>query len=318
MRDLQAGEKRWRVMRLAVGSLTAVLVSVAIAHAATPSNDDYLSSTPVLTARFHDTVDTRDAGEQQGETLSCDGKAYGKTVWYDVLPPTTSGLRLVASGYDAVVAVYEYDRATGDIGRPVACRDAGKGTTEELDLRPPALEQGKAYTIQIGGAVVDGAARSGVLDVDLELYGDRDGDGVLDASDPCPAVAGTRNGCPPELSGTPRLAIAGRKLMLLEWAGLPRGADVRAVCHGCGRRGVSQSVRVAAGGLARFRAFAGVSSRRSAVLDVYATLPAAGPGPYRYGAIGKHARYRFGSGSFRWAMRCLAPGSTTQEMTCPR
>jgi hypothetical protein len=166
--------------------------------------------------------------------------------------------------------------------------------------------------------VVDGAARSGTLDLDVELYGDRDGDGVLDARDPCPRAAGARTGCPPELAGTPRLAIAGRRLVLLEGAGLPRGADVRAECRGCGRRGVRQSVRVGAGGTARLRSFSGVSSRRRAVLDVYATLRGTGSGDYRYGAIGKHARYRFGSSSFRWVVRCLVPGSRSQEMACPR
>jgi hypothetical protein len=315
-------------------AVAAVLATSSAAYADAPANDNYLAATPVLTERYHDTVATAEATEQpnvfdpspdgrstgaaQAETLSCNGQPYGKTVWYDFLPPTSGGVRITAAGYDAAVAVYEYDPATGRITRPVACQDAGKGPSEELAVAPPAIEAGKYYTVQVGGAVVDGTAQSGPLDFNLEFYGDRDGDGVLDHNDPCPDVAGPRGGCPPQIAGTPRLAIAGLHVVLLEWAGLPRGTDVTAQCRGCGPHGMRQTVRVRDGGVARLRSFAGIHAHRGAALDVSATLAKRASGEYRFGAIGKHARYRIGSKSFRWTTRCLVPGSPSEEMTCPR
>jgi hypothetical protein len=320
-----------------IGSLAAVAAAVlatgSAAYADAPANDNYLASTPVLTERFHDTVDTTEATEQpnlfdpapdgrtagaaQAEPLACDGHPEGKTVWYDFLPPTSGGLRVTASGYDAVVAVYQYDPASGRIVRPVACQDASTGPTEELDVAPPAIHDGKYYTVQVGGAVADGTARGGALTVDLEFYGDRDGDGVLDQNDMCPTVAGARGGCPPQIATTPRLAFAGLQLKALDWAGLPPGTEVTATCRRCGPRGIRQTVRVRAGGIARLRAFTGAKARHGAVLDVSAALAAHGSGTYRFGAIGKRARYRFGSRSENWAVRCLAPGSQ-KEMACPR
>jgi hypothetical protein len=322
-----------RLIGSLVAAVAAVLATGSAAYAAAPANDNYLASAPVLTERYQDTVDTTEATEQpnifepapdgrkagaaEAEPLACDGRSYGKTVWYDFLPPTSGGLRITASGYDAVVAVYEYDPVSGRILRPVACRDATTGPTEELDVAPPGIKDGKYYTAQVGGAVVDGTARSGALNFNLEFYGDRDGDGVLDHNDACPKVAGARGGCPPQIGTTPRLTFAGLQLKVLDWAGLPRGTEVTATCRLCGRRGIRQKVRVREGGIARLRAFTGVKARHGAVLDVSAALAAHGSGEYRFGAIGKRARYRFGSRSENWAVRCLVPGSQ-EEMTCPR
>jgi hypothetical protein len=316
-------------------ALAVVLATGTAAYAAAPANDNYLASTPILTERYHDTVDTTEATDQpnlfdpapegrstgttQAEPLSCNGQQpYGKTAWYDFLPPTSGGVRIRATGFDTVVALYEYDPASGKITRPVACQDASKGPAEELDVPPPTIKDGKYYTVQVGGALVDGKAQSGTLDFNLEFYGDRDGDGVLDQNDPCPDLPGARGGCPPQIAGTPRLAIAGLRVVLLEWAGLPRGTQVTADCRGCGKHGVRQTARVRAGGVARLRAFSHVNARRGAVLNVSATLAGRGSGEYKFGAIGKHARYRIGSKSFRWSTRCLVPGSPSEEMTCPR
>ena len=41
-------------------------------------------------------------------------------------------------------------------------------------------------------------------------------------------------------------------------------------------------------------------------------------GCHRFGAIGKSARFRFGSGAYHWDIGCLAPGSWRQPMGCPR
>jgi hypothetical protein len=314
----------------AVAAAVAAVLTIGPAAyaAAAPANDDYLASTPILTERYADSVDTTEATEQanlfdpapesraarspQAEPLTCSGQAYGRTVWYDFLPPSSGGIRVRAAGFDTVVALYEYDSASGRITRQVACQPGG------LDLAAPAIEADKYYTLQVGGATVDGTPRSGPLSLTFNFLADRDGDGVLDQDDPCPDLPGARGGCPPQIAGTPRLAIAGMHVVLLEWAGLPRGTRVTATCRGCGRHGLRQTVRVADGGVAHLRRFDGSNARRGALLDVSATLAPRGSGTYRYGAIGKHARYRIGSTSFHWSMRCLVPGSTSQETTCPR
>jgi hypothetical protein len=169
-----------------------------------------------------------------------------------------------------------------------------------------------------GGAGAGGAAQGGALDFALQFYADRDGDGVLDPNDPCPDAPGTGGGCPPQIPGTPGMTITGLRISALEWAGLPRGTEVTADCRACGRRGVRQTARLPNGGVARLRAFAGVAARRGAVLKVVARSRATGPGAKRSAAIGKSARYRFGSGALHWETGCLVPGSAKEEMTCPR
>ena len=324
-----------RLLATAATGTAGLLATSAVAQAAPPGNDNYLASTPVLTRTYHETIDTTQAGEQANlfdpspagrpvggsapEPLTCNGQAYGKTVWYDFLPPTAGGVRIVASGYDTVVALYEYDPKTAGIVRSLGCQDASKGPTEEFDVPAPKIEKGHHYTVQVGGAGAGAAAQGGTLDLALQFYGDRDGDGVLDPNDLCPDAPGTRGGCPPQIPGTPSMTITGARISVLEWAGLPRGTEVTATCRGCGRRGVRQTVRLPNGGVARLRSFAGVAARRGAVLKVTARSRATRPATAgQFAAIGKSARYRFGSGALRWDTGCLVPGSAKEQMTCPR
>jgi hypothetical protein len=324
-----------RLAATAAAATAGLLATSAVAQAAPPGNDNYLASTPVLTRQFHATVDTTQAGEQANlfdpsvagkpvgaaapEPLTCNGQPYGKTVWYDVLPPTAGGVRIVASGYDTVVALYEYDPRTASIVRSLGCQDASKGPAEELDVPAPKIQKGHYYTVQVGGAGAGPAAQGGALDFALQFYGDRDGDGVLDPNDQCPDAPGAApGGCPPQMPGTPGMTIAGLRISALEWAGLPRGTEVTADCRGCGGRGIRQTVRLPNGGVARLRSFAGVSARRGAVLKVVARSRATGPGARQSVAIGKSARYRFGSGSLHWDTGCLVPGSAKEQMKCPR
>jgi hypothetical protein len=323
-----------RIVATATCATAGLLATSAVAHADAPGNDNYVASTPILTRQYHQTIDTTQAGEQANlfepaapgkpaggnmpEPLTCNGQAYGKTVWFDFLPPTAGGVRIVASGFDTVVALYEYDPKTASIVRSLGCQDASKGPTEEFDVPAPKIQKGHYYTVQVGGAVVGGAAQGGALDFALQFYGDRDSDSVLDPNDLCPDAPGTRAGCPPQIPGTPSMTITGGRISVLEWSGLPRGTEVTADCRGCGRRGVRQTVRVPNGGAARLRAFAGVPVRRGAVLKVVARSRAAGSATSPFAAIGKSARYRFGSGSLRWDTGCLVPGSTKEQMACPR
>jgi hypothetical protein len=279
-------------------------------------------------------VDTTDAGSQTdlfeppvagrptvgtlNEPLSCAGQAYDKTVWFDLDPQTTGGVRISATGYDAVISVFEYDPATSGLIQSLGCSTASSGTTEHMTVAAPQIQQGHHYAIQVGGAVDGGVAQSGTLGFAVDTIPDRDGDGVSDAVDLCPDAAGPGDGCPAQIPGTPRLAIAGLRIVLLEWAGLPRGTQVRATCRGCGARGLTQTVRLRRGGLARLTRFAGAFARSGAVLDVFARSRAAAPGAGRFPALGKSARFRFGSGAYHWDIGCLAPGSWRQAMECPR
>ena len=329
VRQAESRRARWLV-RLVV----ALVATGAVARASVAANDHYLDATPIFTERFHETVETNEAGEQPDlfvpsapgrpgggnmpEPLSCRGQAYGKTVWYDFLAPADGGVRITALGFDAVIAVYEYDARTARIIRSLGCSDASKATTEELTVAGPRILKGHRYAVQVGGAGTGGAAQSGVLNFGFEFVADRDGDGAPDASDRCPGTAGPQDGCPSEIPGTPRLSVAGLRIMQLEWAGLPRGAEVRARCARCGPHGISQTVRVGDGATARLSSFGRKSARRGAVLEVFARSPAAGAAAAPGAAIGKTARYRFGSGARHWKIGCLAPGSWTRRVACPQ
>jgi hypothetical protein len=330
-----AGRSAIRRAALAMATaLAGLLATGAVAHASVPANDNYLAATPVVGPQHRGSVDTTEAGSQtdlfqpavagrpsngaQNEPLSCTGQAYDKTVWFEVQPQTTGGIHISATGYDAVIAVFEYDPATSGIIRSLGCSNASSGTTEQLTIAAPRIQQGHYYAVQVGGAIVGGVAQSGALGFALDTVPDRDSDGVSDAADPCPDAAGPGDGCPRQLPGTPRLAIAGLRIVLLEWTGLPSGTEVRATCRSCGARGLSQTVRLRRGGSARLTRFAGARARSGAVLKVFARSQPPAPGSGRFGALGKSARFRFGSGAYHWDIGCLAPGSWRQPMGCPR
>jgi hypothetical protein len=332
-RHCETRRSRWLVRLAAALVATAGLLATgAVARASVAANDSYLDATPIFSDRFHDTVETNEAGEQPDlfvpaapgrpgggnmpEPLSCGGQGYGKTVWYDFLAPADGGVRITATGFDAVVAVYEYDPRTARIMRSLGCAEVGKAPNGALDVAGPRIQKGHRYAVQVGGAVdAAGVAQSGVLSLGFQFLRDGDGDRVPDVNDACPDAAGPRNGCPPALPGTPRLAVAGLRIVQLQWAGLPRGAEVRARCARCGPHGISQTVRVADGTTARLTSFGHAAARNGAVLEVFARSRPGGTGA---AAIGKTARYRFGSSASHWEIGCLAPGSFKRRIACPR
>jgi hypothetical protein len=161
-------------------------------------------------------------------TLTCEGKALGKTLWYSANVPTAGELRLDAVprpdagadtdfdlvGYDPVMLVSGVDgagRATGYNGAPMGCRNgSGLGVTESLIVNVPAgpLRIGVAGVRDPDYGVDDNNASDG----DFELRGqftpapvlpppppDTDGDGIPDAFDKCPgakpSVDADRDGC---------------------------------------------------------------------------------------------------------------------------
>src|SRR5262249_40461962 len=128
------------------------------------------------------------------EITACQGTFYGHTVWYDFYPDVDGLVRVRASGYDAVVSLFPFNRKTLVPSTPVCSNASGSGATEELLTK---VQGGKSYTVQVG-SVGDG----GDLTFQFDFLADTDGDGVLDNVDACPTLSapGRKNGCPPKVS----------------------------------------------------------------------------------------------------------------------
>jgi hypothetical protein len=314
----------------------ASLSLAATAEAAPPPNDNYLSSFLMadgdrLAREFRDAQNTTEATTQPDlfnpnrdgqpfggggpENTQCGATSFGRTVWYDLLPEVAGGVQIVASGFDTVVAVYEYDLETASITRNVVCQNDSAGTAEDVIL--PEVRGGRAYTVQVGG--VGGAG--GPLDFNFTFFPDTDADGVLDdAPDRCLRLRGVPGfgGCPPELRATPRLTwdrtANGVRFTKLDIEGVPRGARVQARCRRCG---VSQSQR-ARRKTVSLRRFVGREAPAGAVLELRVTMKRRGSGRFRHGAFGNYFRYEFGRGEVRSrTVRCLLPGKRAPRRRCP-
>ena len=160
----------WPIKRRTTLSIPRTLILIAIAigipvgvavadHVpGAPGNDDYLDSFALndprdrleRTATLKDTQNTANAsvqsdvfthpGEPAGggppEPVTCEGSSYGKTIWYDFYPDVPGVVRIRANGYDAVISVVPFRRATGEpqFGRR-ACINDSSSTQEELLMR---------------------------------------------------------------------------------------------------------------------------------------------------------------------------------------
>jgi hypothetical protein len=309
---------------------------------AAPPNDNYLASFSMLGAAgesadtYRDVQDTgggtvqpdllqpdrdgRPLGGGPQESTQCGPTSYGRTVWYDFSPPYAGAARIVATGFDTAIAVYEYDPHTARILQQVACQDTDHGIVEELRTTTKFLP-GHAYTVQVGGVASGGEPASGQLDFTFQFLRDTDSDGIPDAApDACPNLAGVPPfGCPPELVAQPRYTWApapgGIRLKTLVVSGLPSGARVEARCRRCGLR---QVVQVRPG--THEARLAGLVGRRLPVgsaLELAVTHPPTPDGPFKYGAIGNAFRFPVrpdGLGSR--VDRCLLPGSSTPRRSC--
>jgi hypothetical protein len=319
--------------------LAAVLAVAPPAPAAPPRNDNYLASLRIndesgaLPARFSETVDTTEATTQPDlfnpsregqpfggsgpEPTSCKvAPSYGKTVWYDFVPPTRGAVSIKTTGFDNVFAVYEFSLDTAQLGKLVACQNASPGVAEERQIQRP-LRAGRGYTIQVGG--VGGAA--GPLDFAFEFFADRDGDELFDeAPDKCLTLPGIPafGGCPPLVRGSSRVLVAGvaggvRVTQLLVDRG-DRGARIEVSCGGCGS---TVRARVSGGGTVRVRGFEGRTVRVGDSIRVRMTRPRTRSGRFRYGAYGKVVRWPITSaGLGRSKLTCTRPGSR-KEVRCP-
>lgn len=329
------------MMRTRLIVLTALFTAAlpASAAAAPPVNDNYLSSLTLnaqdgaLPREHADRPDTTEATTQADtfdpnregvpfgggvpEPTSCpDGPVFGRTVWYDFVLPTPAGVEIVAAGFDAVVAVHEWDAVTSQLGRAVICQNASSGPTETALLQQ-ALRARRNYTIQIGG--VNGAG--GPLEMRFTHFPDRDGDGVLDEHpDECLALKGIAafGGCPPVVRGGPRITYdrvaGGIRVTSLSIDRIAKGARVRARCRRCGPR-VSLTARRA--GSLRIRGFEGRTVRSGDSIEMRLTQPRARSGRYRFGAIGRVVRWRIvGTGLGTRTEHCTLPGSS-KRARCP-
>jgi hypothetical protein len=321
-----------RALGLAV--LACALLPVPVAAAAPPPNDNYLASLlmqdgEVVAREFSDAPVTTEAtvqadlfnpsrdgipfgGKAGPEPTKCGPVSYGNTVWYDFLPEVSGGVQILASGYDTVVAVYEYDVATAELGKQVEC--ANRGVAEDVLI--PKVEAGKAYTVQVG-AVGGAAAR---LQFEFLFFADRDEDEVLDELDRCPSQPGidAAGGCPPKLAAALSLEWAntanGVRFTRVRVRGVPRGGRVEARCRSCG---VRRTVAQGRGRPVSLRKLVGREAPAGAVLEVFVTRRARGSGRYRHGAIGSYLRYTFEPAGIRKrTVRCLRPGSMKPRRRC--
>jgi hypothetical protein len=299
------------------GLLTAAALTTApaLAAAAPPANDNYLASTTIASSPFSDLVDTTEATTQpdlfnpnaQGQPLggyvaestSCNGTPFGKTVWYDLQPKSDGGVEITTSGYDAVVAVYEWNPADSKLTRQVTCQNTA-GPTEDVLLD---VQGGKAYTFQVGG--VNGAG--GQLSFKLDYFPDGDGDGVLDALDKCRTTPGIERfgGCPPSLRGkvSPSLNFAntanGIRISRLVVDGVPKGAKV--VARGGGG---TQTVKAKRAGRVTLSRLVGRNARAGSKVTVSVTLGRTGSGTYKFGATGAY---------FEWPVKVGGLGLRVQK-----
>jgi hypothetical protein len=322
--------------RMAVLAGALSLVPAGTALAAPPANDNYLSSLQMtegdgVAREWHDVIDTSEATVQGDlfnpnrdglpfggggpETTTCDGTAYGRTAWWDFVPEISGGVQMLATGYDSVVAIYEYDVRTAQIVRPLFCQNASTGPGE--DVLVPEVKGGRAYTVQVGG--VGGAG--GPLDFRFLFFGDRDEDGVLDAQpDRCPRQPGidAAGGCPPKLNATVSLGWGagngGLQFTSALVRGAPRGARVQIRCRRCGVRRATMRSK---GRNLRVKRLIGRTAPPGAVLEVFVSQGRRGKGRYRHGAIGTYVRYVFdGDGIRKRTTRCLRPGSLKPRRRC--
>lgn len=297
-----------------LAAAAVLLTAPAVAAAAPPANDNYLASSPVNSLEFRTSVDTTEATTQpdlfnpnrdgvpltggDAEPLDCDGTGFGKTVWYDLAPQVDGGVQIRATaGFQTVVAVYEWDarensNTSSRITRRVACSANAGQDDLLLDVRGK-----RNYTIQVGGA----ASAGGPLNLSLDFFPDRDGDGILDALDKCRSVPGIERfgGCPPELRVAPSIAFTGtgngiivRRLTVDR---VPKGAKVVARCSGCG----THTVKAKRFGRVSINRIVGRRVAAGANVELRITLKRTGKGTYRFGATGAY---------FKWPIRANGTG----------
>jgi hypothetical protein len=308
---------------LVLGAAVAVGCVAAPAQAQTPApprNDNYLQSLslnrPGRQLEPTDTLaDRRDtsAGTVQAdvfnppesggpaEPTSCRGASYGRTVWYDFYPHVRGFARIRVSGYDAVITVVPFNRQTAEpmFGRAQCVNLVGATGTEEFAAE---VGKGRAYTVQIGAV----GNVAGMLDFRFDFLPDRDGDQVLDETDSCPSLAGTRrNGCPVVLNADPVLRArpisGGIEVVSLRVSSSKRSRFELTCTRGCRREVRSGRKQVS------FKKILGRRLHAGSSIVIRVT---------RRNAIGAYIRWRILDGDIKRIERCMNPGSKKPRVRC--
>ena len=330
-------------------SLVAVLAvagagvtDAAASTSSPPPNDNYLASTRIPTATrpnlqtYNDTQDLTAATTQADlfnpdasgqpfggagpEPLTCNGAQYGKTIWYDIHPAVPEEVEVLTSGVPTAIAVYRWSPTTSKIISRVGCQVQNGSGTNDFVL-PNNLKKGGRFTLQIGALQTAAGIAAGPVSVTVNIALDRDGDGVLDAQDTCPTLAGVPRfgGCPPRIDATVRTAFeaagTGKLFKVFDVTGIPGGAQARVRCscgisqtRSAGRRADSVSVPALLNRVVPL----------GSTVEVWVTKGATGHGTYRYGAIGDYRRYTVQPAGLNLAeTRCLMPGSLKPQTQCP-
>jgi hypothetical protein len=313
-----------RLFAAAAAAGTLVVAALpATASAAPPANDNYLSSTRINnpdtvmpTAELTANEDTSEATTQSdlfsprgsgggAEPTLCGGVPFGKTLWYDFYPDIHGLMEFQTAGFDAVVNLYEFNRSTSLLTRLVDGCGNASGLTEDVYRE---VEAGHAYTVQIGGVDAGSGPAGGPLQIKFQFFGDRDHDGVFDALDHCPTIAGPQKtaGCPQDMKSTVTVTaqpsgggIVVRSLTVKARKGAHVSLSCRRKCHlKEGRTAKTVSLRSIRG-----RFFPAGSS-----IVVKVTKP---------GFFGDYFRYDVKAGTFKKITRCTLPGSKMPRKHCP-
>ena len=307
------------VTAIALGVPATAAVATHVAGA--PPNDDYLQSLRLNSpgdrlerkSTLKDTQDTSKASVQTdvfnppesggpAEPTTCDGASYGRTIWYDFYPDVPGVVRVRANGYDAVISVIPFKRATGvpNFGNR-ACVNESSSTQEEMLTR---VQAGRSYTIQLGGVGNVG----GNLEFLFDFLADTDNDGVLDDADNCPRLDGgdRPSGCPkrlrPEVVLRAQPINGGIRVLALS-VDASRGSRVEVSCT----RGCRTEVKRAGRSDLKFRRIRGKNLRAGSKIEIRVT---------QRRAIGAYIAYRITDGNFTKIERCLRPGSKRPRRRC--
>lgn len=113
------------------------------------------------------------AGTDEGEVTSCNGAAYGSTVWFKYTATQAGHLNVEASRFDTVISLYR-----GSESQPIACAENSRPEDPLTERLRHYVTPGEYY-IQIGGkgaqgnSAEDNFTYGASLDVDNDL--DKDG-----------------------------------------------------------------------------------------------------------------------------------------------
>jgi hypothetical protein len=241
--------------------------------------------------------DTLGAQADAGETQSCGGRAYGKTVWYRFVVPKTGTATIDASGFDSAVALY-----AGSSTAPLGCRvgPADGATSLSRHLGPGT------YFAQVGGQGAGFAAARGDLNTRVTFVADPDPGGGTTTPPPT---------TPPVIT-TPKVTKvsssydyegvwgATSKFTALDVLRAPAGSKIVVTCKGkgCRKKRIVKRVRRAQRRvpLAKLMRRNG-RLRPKTVVEIRVTAP---------GKIGKVFRFRIRPFNRpARTTRCLRPGA---------